>query len=117
MLHLKPFAQSRKLGTLQMLKDPNYQGLCYLQIQRCLEALPNIFGEIVMHSVSQAALLYDDSEVSGAFTTSGSSNVAPDGASVPGRHLGLDASLCSNEYKENGTLQTRAIHFLSCIKI
>ena len=82
---------------------------------QCLD--PNIFGEIVMHSVSNAALLYDDAEVSGAFTKSGTSNVAPDGASVAGKHLGFNASLCSDEYTENGSLQVSALQTLACIKI
>lgn len=77
---------------------------------------PNIVGEIVMHSVSNAALLYDDAEVSGAFTKTGTSNVAPNGASVDGKHLGLDASLCSDEYTENGALQVPALQALCCIK-
>lgn len=70
-----------------------------------------------MHSVSNAALLYDDAEVSGAFTKSGTSNVAPDGASVVGKHLEFDASLCSDEYKESGKLQISALQVLACIKV
>ena len=70
-----------------------------------------------MHNVSMAALLYDDAAVSGAFTKTGTSNVAPNGVNVAGKHLGFDASQCSSEYKENGSLQTSAIQTFVCIKI
>lgn len=74
-------------------------------------------GEVVMHSVSMAGLLYADANVSGAFTKTGTTNVAPDGVSVAGTHLGFDASQCSSEYKENGSLQTSALQVLICIKL
>ena len=53
---------------------------------------PNIIGEIKMHAISNAGLLYADVADQGAFYKSGSTNIVPTGGPSAGAHLGFDAS-------------------------
>ena len=48
---------------------------------------PNITGEVKMHAISNAGLLYADVADQGAFYKSGSTNVVPTGANSAGAHL------------------------------
>lgn len=78
---------------------------------------PNITGEIKMHAVSNAGLLYDDVPDIGAFFKSGRTNVVPNGANAVGAHLGFDASRVSKIYGSSSIVQPQSLMLLPCIKI
>ena len=78
---------------------------------------PNITGEIKMHAVSNAGLLYADVPDIGAFFKSGRTNVVPNGANAVGAHLGFDASLANGLYGSSTTVQPQSFMLLGCIKV
>ena len=79
--------------------------------------LPNIIGEIKMHAISNAGLIYADVTDQGAFYKSGSTNVVPSGTNSLGAHLGFDASKSDAVFGASATVQPRSLQVLACIKI
>ena len=78
--------------------------------------LPNITGEIKMHAISNAGLIYADVTDQGAFYKSGSTNVVPSGANSLGAHLGFDASKSDAVFGASATVQPRSLQVLACVK-
>ena len=105
--------------TLPNLDDRFIEGTTdTAKVGQYLEAgLPNITGEIKMHAVSNAGLLYDDVPDIGAFFKSGRTNVVPNGANAVGAHLGFDASRVSKIYGSSSIVQPQSLMLLPCIKI
>lgn len=70
-----------------------------------------------MHHVSNACLIYDDVEPTGAFCKVGSSNVVPTGANSLGAHLGFDASRSSAVYGSSNSVMPPSARLILAIRI
>ena len=75
-------------------------------------SLPNIFGVIDAESegcgIAEGAFYRKQQTAIDNYPLQGSGN---------GDYIGLDASLCSNIYTDDGKIQTSALSVLCCIKI
>ena len=72
---------------------------------------------IELNHVSNAGLIYDGAEATGALCKIGSANVAPNGVNAPGAHLGFDASLSNAIYGGSDGVTPPSARLILAIKI
>ena len=78
---------------------------------------PDITGSIELNHVSNAGLIYDGAEATGALCKIGSANVVPNGVNALGAHLGIDASRSSAVYGSSNSVMPPSARLILAIKI